>query len=106
VIRDRYARSQQSLTDMMAFFNNCISSLASHGQRFPGIKSYHELYSSVTAAASQLFERERVVSRRLVTLDQNKKISTHPVFRAITTPYLLRRSSLTVALSPIYHYAK
>ncbi|CAG9950391.1 unnamed protein product [Clonostachys rosea f. rosea IK726] len=55
---------------MMAFFNNCISSLASHGQRFPGIKSYHELYSSVTAAASQLFERERVSNNHSLPLEK------------------------------------
>ncbi|CAH0051623.1 unnamed protein product [Clonostachys solani] len=70
VIRDRYARSQQSLTDMMAFFNNCTSSLASHGQRFPGIKNYHELYGSVTAAASQVFERERVSNSHPLPLEK------------------------------------
>lgn len=61
-LRDRYARSQQLLADIMDTSSKCSSALASYSRRFSALKRHCELYRALAAVALQYFERERVVS--------------------------------------------
>lgn len=62
VLRDRYARSQQSLTNIMNTANKGSYTLGAYSQKFSAMKPYHELYAALAAEVSRFCESESLVS--------------------------------------------